>query len=81
MYTVYLKLQNGGSGACQLRQGFSIKTPIMDTLFELQHLEYIAEFSKALLCQLCARWQLGSDCGEVLKAMCAWSRSKVISMQ
>ena len=39
----YLKFQMeavvGGYGAWQLRQGFLMKTPIMDTPFELQHLE------------------------------------------
>ena len=34
----YLKFQNGGSGARQLRQGFVMKRPIMDSTFEL-HLE------------------------------------------
>ena len=36
---VYLKFQNGGSGVWQLSQEFLIKTPIMDTLFELKNLE------------------------------------------
>ena len=30
-----LKFQNGGSGAWQLRQGFSMKAPIMDTPFRV----------------------------------------------
>ena len=36
---VYLKFQNGGSGTGQLSQEFLIKTPIMDTPFELKNLE------------------------------------------
>ena len=35
----HLKFQNGGNGARQLRQGFSMKTPIMDTSFEVKHLK------------------------------------------
>ena len=66
---MYLKFQNGGSGAWQLRQGFSMKTPIMDTPFGLMHLKYIAEFSEALSpsglqasyhVKVCARWHLDS---------------------
>ena len=30
----YLKFQNGGSGTCQLRRGFSMKTPIIYTPFK-----------------------------------------------
>ena len=33
----YMKFQNGGSGAWQLRQDFSIKIPIMNTPFKLTH--------------------------------------------
>ena len=32
----------------QLKQGYSMKTTIKDIPFELQHLEYISEFSKTL---------------------------------
>ena len=51
----------------------------------VKHLEYIAEFYEALFpsylkasyrqCQLCVRWQLGSNCDEVLKTTCTWSGS------
>ena len=36
---VYWKFQNGGSGSWQLRQGFWMKTPKMDTPFKLKNLE------------------------------------------
>ena len=42
-----MKFQNGGNGALKLRQGFSMKTPIVDTLFEVKHLKYITGFSEA----------------------------------
>ena len=35
----HLKFQNGGNGAWKLRQGFSMKTPIVDTPFEVKHLK------------------------------------------
>ena len=35
----HLKYQNGGNGAWQLRQGFSMKIPIVDTPFEVKHLK------------------------------------------
>ena len=43
----HLKFQNGGNGARRLKQGFSMKMPIMDTPFEVKHLKYIAGFSEA----------------------------------
>ena len=75
----YLKFQNGGSGTWQLRQGFLIKIPIMDTPFELQHLRCIIEFSKALFpsclqAGCCVNGVLDGSwvhCGKVLKA--TWS--------
>ena len=42
-----MKFQNGGNGTQQLRQGLSMKVPIMDTPFEVKHLKYIAGFSEA----------------------------------
>ena len=60
---VYLKFQNGGSGAWQLRQGFSMKTPIIDTPFGLMYLEYTTKFSEALFpSRLQASYRVNSVC-------------------
>ena len=61
----------------------------MDTLFKLQHLELIAEFSEALfLSRLKASYRVNHVLDdslvhycEFLKATCMWSGSQVISMQ
>ena len=61
----------------QLRQGFTMKTATMGTPLELQHLEYVAEFSETLLpsclqsnchvnCMVDGNWV---HCTEVLKVM------------